>query len=96
MTAEIINKSAQELMKYIDEDLLERIKCGFGRGIFKTSVYYMADNPSNANRLKVGICRVSGEIVILQPPSGLSFRYEAPWSAAIAEVVSKMSTLTVK
>lgn len=55
MTAEIINKSAQELMKYIDEDLLERIKCGFGRGIFKTSVYYMADNPSNANRLKVGI-----------------------------------------
>lgn len=55
MTAEIVNKDAQELLKYIDEELLERIKQGFGRGLFKTAVYYMADKPSTANRLKVGI-----------------------------------------
>ncbi len=55
MTAELINKNAQELLKYMDEELLERIKLGFGRGMFKTSVYYMADYPSTANRLKVGI-----------------------------------------
>lgn len=55
MTAEVVNKDAQELLKYMDEDLLERIKQGFGRGLFKTAVYYMADRPSTANRLKVGI-----------------------------------------
>ncbi|MDY6294969.1 MAG: DUF87 domain-containing protein [Schwartzia succinivorans] len=55
MTAEIVNKNVQELLKYIDEELLKRIKQGFGRGLFKTAVYYMADNPSTANRLKVGI-----------------------------------------
>ena len=55
MTAEFVNKDAQELLKYIDEELLERIKQGFGRGLFKTAVYYMADKPSTANRLKVGI-----------------------------------------
>lgn len=55
LTAEVINKNAQEILKYIDEELLERIKLGFGRGMFKTSIYYMADLPSTANRLKVGI-----------------------------------------
>lgn len=55
MTAELINKNAQDMLKYIDEELLPRIKSGFGRGMFKTSVYYMADNPSTSNRLRTGI-----------------------------------------
>ena len=55
MTAEITNKNVQETLNYIDEELLERIKPAIGRGMFKTAVYYMADLPTNANRLKIGI-----------------------------------------
>ena len=55
VTVEIANKKAQELMKYIDEELLERTKLGFSKGMFKTSVYYMAEEPTHANRLKAGI-----------------------------------------
>jgi len=55
VTVELANKRIQEMMKYIDEELLERVKRGFGKGLFETSVYYMAENPAYANRLKVGI-----------------------------------------
>lgn len=55
VTVEIANKHAQEIMKYIDEELLERLKLGFSKGLFKTSVYYMAKEPTHASRLKVGI-----------------------------------------
>lgn len=52
---ELANKHAQELMKYIDEELLERLKIGLSKGLFKSCIYYMAENPVIANRLKVGI-----------------------------------------
>ena len=55
VTTETANKNVQEILNYIDEKLLKRIKSGIGRGIFKTSVYYLADLPTNANRLKIGI-----------------------------------------
>lgn len=55
VTVEIANKHAEELMKYIGEDLLERLKMGYRKGLFKTSVYYMAKEPTHANRLKAGI-----------------------------------------
>jgi Predicted ATPase len=55
VTVEIANKRAEELMKYINEDLLERLKTGYSKGLFKTSIYYMAKEPTHANRLKVGI-----------------------------------------
>lgn len=55
VTLELANKHAQDLMKYMDEELLERITLGLGKGAFKTSVYYMAKQPSHAERLKVGL-----------------------------------------
>lgn len=55
VTIELANKKAQEIMKYIDEELLQRLKAGYSRGLFKTSVYYMADCPANANRLASSI-----------------------------------------
>lgn len=55
VTVEIANKHAEELMKYISEDLLERLKMGYSKGLFKSSIYYMAKEPTHANRLKVGI-----------------------------------------
>lgn len=55
ITIEIANKHIQEIMDYMDEELLARLKTGFGKGLFKTSVYYMAKEPTHANRLKVGI-----------------------------------------
>ena len=55
VTSEFINKNAQEALKYIDEQLLERLKQGFSRGMYNTSIYYMAESPAVADRLKVGI-----------------------------------------
>ena len=55
LTGTIINKQKQELMKYIDEELLVRLKQGISRGWFRTSIYYMANKPAYANRLKAGI-----------------------------------------
>lgn len=77
MTAEVVNKEAQELLKYIDEKLLKRINLGLGRGMFKTSVYYMADSPSTANRLKVGIKSLfQGEASLYSPLSACIFNME--------------------
>ena len=52
VTIEMANKHAMELMKYIDEELLERIRLGISKGMYNTSVFYMADRPAYANRLK--------------------------------------------
>lgn len=58
LTMELANKHAQDLMKYMEEELLERIRLGLGKGAFKTSVYYMAKEPSHAERLKVGLMSI--------------------------------------
>ena len=77
MTAEIVNKEAQELLKYIDEKLLERVNLGLGRGMFRTSVYYMADSPSTANRLKVGLMSLfQGEDSVYSPLSAYTLNLE--------------------
>ena len=55
VTIEMANKHAEEIMKYINEELLDRMKVGYSKGLFKTSVYYMAKEPTHANRLKVGL-----------------------------------------
>ncbi|MBR3746948.1 MAG: DUF87 domain-containing protein, partial [Selenomonadaceae bacterium] len=55
MTTEIVNKKAKEILDYIDRELLDRVKIGFGKGLFKTSIYYMGEKPTDAERLKVGI-----------------------------------------
>ena len=55
VTVELANKHAVEIMKYIDDELLKRLKTGFSRGLFKSSVYYMAKEPPHANRLKSAI-----------------------------------------
>ena len=55
VTVELANKHAVELMKYIDEELLQRLKTGFSRGLFKSSVYYMASEPAHASRLKSAV-----------------------------------------
>jgi hypothetical protein len=55
ITVEKANKAAQEMMQFIDEELLKRLKIGSSKRIFNTSVIYMAENPASANRLKVGI-----------------------------------------
>ena len=55
LTTEIVNRRAKELIDYIDKELLERVKIGFVKGLFKTSIYYMAEKQIAAERLKVGI-----------------------------------------
>jgi hypothetical protein len=58
MNVEIVNKKIQEMLKYLDEELIERMKLGSGKGLFKASIYAMADNLNNLNRLKVSISSV--------------------------------------
>lgn len=55
VSLELANKYAQDLMEYIDSELLPRIKQGYGKGMFKTSLFYMADKVTTANRLKLSI-----------------------------------------
>lgn len=55
ITIEKANKAVQEMMSFIDEELLKRLKIGSSKRMFNTSVIYMADNPANANRLKVSL-----------------------------------------
>ncbi len=55
VTIEIANKHAEEIMQYISDNLLERLKVGFSKGLFKTSIYYMAKTPIHAYRLKAAI-----------------------------------------
>lgn len=55
VTMEMANKYAQDLMKYIDDELLPRIKQGYGKGLYKSSLFYMADKVTIANRLKLSI-----------------------------------------
>lgn len=55
VTGEVINKKVQETLKYLDEELLERLKQGHSKGLFKVSVYAMTENSNNLNRLKSSI-----------------------------------------
>lgn len=55
LTTEIVNKNAKEIIDYIDKELLERVKLGFSKGLFKTSIYYMGERATDAERLKTGI-----------------------------------------
>lgn len=55
VTVEWANKCVQEMINYIDNELLARIKNGLSKRMFKTSLQYMAKEPVVANRLKVGL-----------------------------------------
>lgn len=68
ITFELANKHAADLMKYIDEELLCRLKSGLTRGMFKTSVYYMADTPAAATKLKEVVTTLfQGEVSSFSP-----------------------------
>lgn len=52
---ELVNKRAIEIMKYIDDEFLPRLKLGATKGMFKTSVYYMSTAPAFAEKLQKNI-----------------------------------------
>jgi hypothetical protein len=52
LSSEHINKEIQEILKYIDEELLERIKLGYNKGFFKTSTYLLTKNASALERIE--------------------------------------------
>lgn len=55
LSFEVTNKRMQEIMSYIDKELMSRLKTGFSKGLYRTSFYYMAEKPVYAARLKNGI-----------------------------------------
>lgn len=52
---QLVNKRAIEIMKYIDDEFLPRLKVGATKGMFKTSVYYMSTAPAFAEKLQKNI-----------------------------------------
>lgn len=55
LTLEIANKRASDLKDYIDNEMLDRLRLGYSKGMFRTSVYYMANNPRDTHQLKTGL-----------------------------------------
>ncbi len=51
VTFENKNKKVQDILKYIDEELMVRIKRGISKGLFRTAVYVGAGNPLNCDLL---------------------------------------------
>ncbi len=49
---EFIDKKQQEILKYIDEELLERLNYGRNKGLYKTSVYTLARDNATQTRLQ--------------------------------------------
>jgi hypothetical protein len=49
---EFIDKKKQEILKYIDEELLERLNYGRNKGLYKTSVYTVARDNATQTRLQ--------------------------------------------
>ncbi|MFA7122497.1 MAG: ATP-binding protein [Candidatus Delongbacteria bacterium] len=52
ISIEYVNKEIQEILKYIDEELLERIKLGYNKGFFKTSSYLLTKDASTLERIE--------------------------------------------
>lgn len=50
-TQEKIKKELVDLIEYIDTELLERVKIGLAKGMFKTATYALAENRSDFSRL---------------------------------------------
>ncbi|GAE27530.1 ATP-binding protein [Halalkalibacter wakoensis JCM 9140] len=57
-TLEIVNKRTQEVMKYVDEELLERLKVGSSKGLFKASIYVLGENREQHDRLRSSILSI--------------------------------------
>jgi hypothetical protein len=49
---EQINKEVQEVLNYIDEELLDRIKLGYNKGFFKTSSYLLTEDKATLEMLE--------------------------------------------
>lgn len=89
---EVANKSAQELVSYIDDELLPRMKRGFGRGMFRTSVYYMADQASTAHQLRAGLQSLfGGESSSYSQLAACPIDFEAPGAGRLVRLYQNAS-----
>ncbi len=55
-SAEHIDKEYQALLQYMDDELFERVNQGLVKGLFKTSVYALAENNLTHQRLVRNLC----------------------------------------
>lgn len=94
---EVANKSAQELVSYIDDELLPRMKRGFGRGMFRTSVYYMADQASTAHQLRAGLQSLfGGESSSFSQLAACPIDFEAPGAGRLVRMYQNASISDVR
>ncbi|MFW6015086.1 MAG: ATP-binding protein [bacterium] len=57
-TINLVNKEIQEILNYIDEELLRRVKLGISKELFKTSIYALAKNKTVHERLQWSIMSI--------------------------------------
>lgn len=66
---EKISKTNMELMKYMDDVLLARLRSGMSKGMFRTDIYLMADSKDDLNRVQSVFCSAfGGNLNELNPP----------------------------
>lgn len=58
LSKETVNKSAIDLIEYMDSEVFERISDGLTRGLFNTTTYALAENRLTHHRLARNLCSV--------------------------------------
>jgi hypothetical protein len=68
VTTEHINKEHQVLMKYMDDELFDRVNLGLMKGFYKTAIYALAENHLTHQRLVRNLCSMwQGDSSSLSP-----------------------------
>lgn len=68
ITTEQINKEHQVLMKYMDDELFDRVNLGLMKGFYKTAIYALAENHLTHQRLVRNLCSMwQGDSSSLSP-----------------------------
>ena len=55
VTTELTNKKATRLLKYLDDELLQRLDLGLTKGLFKTTVFIASNSNEGYNRLRCNL-----------------------------------------
>ncbi len=74
ISQEILDKRANDTMKYLDEELLKRLRLGMSKGLFKTSLYALAQDLLTYEQLRT--CLMStyqGDTVSVMPLAMVPF-----------------------
>ena len=92
---ETISKETQEVLKYIDEELLNRVKLGSNKGFFKTSSYLLSHNPLGLESLENSVTSIfNGDESTLNPLKIKQFSKELTADKAANKMIANFRNYT--